>query len=77
MNNTLKFLGSGLGLRPFDEFDEFNKNTKNEKAINLMALSQLGSAQVSFGRPNKETGEAMVKYIKKAIHLALDNEIEE
>ena len=73
MDNTLKLLGSGLELRLVTEI---KKNNKKEKVINLLALSKLNPDQVFFGKPNKETGDAMVGYIKKAIHLALEKKID-
>ena len=73
MDNTLKLLGSALELR---SVDEIKKGNKREKIINLLALSKLNPAQVFFGKPNKDTGDAMVSYIKKAICLALEKKID-
>ena len=72
MENTLKLLGSDLGL---NVIKEISKETKKEKVINLLALSTLNLNQFSFGKPNKDTGKAMVGYITKAIHLALKKKI--
>lgn len=73
MARAMKSLGSSLSLRPIKEI---KKNSIHEKAVNLLALSQLNSAQVFFGKPSKETGGAMVGYIKTAIHLALEKKID-
>ena len=39
-----------------------------------MPLSQLGAADLSYGRPTPATGAAMVEYILKAVDLALAGE---
>ncbi|WAC07705.1 MAG: 4-hydroxythreonine-4-phosphate dehydrogenase PdxA [Thermodesulfobacteriota bacterium] len=73
MDKTLKFLGSALELRPVKEIKQDNKK---EKVINVLALSKLNPDQIFFGKPNRDTGEAMVGYIKKAIHLVLEKKID-
>ncbi len=43
--------------------------------INVLPITQLDISKLKLGSPNKTTGEASYKYIKKAIDLALSKEI--
>ena len=73
INKSLSLLGSKLPVRPIVDFEE---EYKEEKFINFMPLSNLNMGQFSYGKPNGDTGKAMLTYIKKAIHLALEKQID-
>ena len=73
MDKALKLLGSDLKLR---SVKEIKPGEEKEKVINLLALSKLNPRQVAFGKPNRDTGGAMIGYIRKTIHLALENKID-
>ena len=46
-----------------------------EKSVCLMEVSALGADRFAYGKPNRDTGKAMVSYIREAVHLALEEKI--
>jgi len=73
MIKALSLLDSKLNLNPILDLE---KEYKEGKFINLLSLSNLDSDLFFYGKPNKDTGKAMVSYIREAIHLALEEKID-
>jgi len=46
-----------------------------EKSVCLMDLSALDADRFAYGKPNEDTGKAMVSYIREAVHLASEEKI--
>lgn len=72
MEKTIKFLNSNLKINVTESIDEI---VWGGKVINILGLSNLDLKAFSFGSPNRETGKAMVGYIRKAIQFALEKKI--
>ena len=73
MEKTIKFLNSNLKINVTESIDEI---VWGGKVINILGLSNLDLKAFSFGSPNRETGKAMVGYIRKAIQFALEKKID-
>jgi 4-hydroxythreonine-4-phosphate dehydrogenase len=54
--------------------DIFTDSVFSPNAINLLPLSHLSSDDMEFGRPSKEAGDAMFRYIEEAVRLCLRGE---
>ncbi|MBN2468358.1 MAG: 4-hydroxythreonine-4-phosphate dehydrogenase PdxA [Deltaproteobacteria bacterium] len=52
------------------EFDSRNEG------INVVSLSHLDTDHIYYGKPNQQTGEAMVAYIREGIRLSLEGAID-
>ena len=72
MEKVLTLLSSPLRVK---SVMEFHQETQTERAVNLLPLSQLKEGQFSYGKPNRETGSAMVTYIKEAVRLSLQGRL--
>lgn len=74
MNKSLDLLGSKLELNIMNEVG--NGAKKEARRVDVISLSNLDLNQFIYGKPNKDTGNAMVSYVKEAIHLALGKKID-
>jgi 4-hydroxythreonine-4-phosphate dehydrogenase len=73
VNKALRITNSHLEVNVISNIE---RRDKKEKFINLISLSNLDADRLSYGKPDKETGKAMVSYIKEGIRLALEKKID-
>ncbi len=73
IDSMVKFLKFSLSVKAVREIkdDLIYNNT-----INIIDLMNIGSGQLKFGFPGKIAGKAAVDYIKKAVELAMNKEID-
>jgi len=74
INKALRITSCGLKVNVNP--NKVERREEKEKFINLVSLSDLDPDRLSYGKPDKETGKAMVSYIKEGIHLALEKKID-
>lgn len=65
-------MGSQLRLNPISAPD---KGAYEAGVMNVLPVSELAPDRSFWGHPTFETGQAMVAYIEKAVHLAVQGEI--
>ena len=67
MERALSITGSMLTLRIVDDGHASSK--READTVNLLPLSHLSGDDMEFGRPSKEAGDAMFRYIREAVRL--------
>jgi len=70
LNETNKQLGLKLEITPIEDTNHFVPGK-----INILPVTNLNINELTLGKPDKTTGEASYRYIRKAIDLALSQEI--
>jgi len=72
MRKALGLVDSPLSLHAIRAVERISIE---QKSVCLMDVSVLDADRFAYGKPNEDTGKAMVSYIREAVHLALEEKI--